>query len=253
MTRLAPLLALSIVLALSACTSGPAPTDGPARSATRGGPTRDAATRGGARTPSAADWLARARQADAPPLGDGTPPDAAYAAQLVAEKRITDEIDAAVGWARACDTYWDAAAGREVWDATATPHALRGTYDVHAVGPDEAVAAVTCDFGAFQGAYVLVHVQAGRADLLRAAYVGPDGAVSGPPSPIFATPRFTPGARTFDTLALARALGDCGLLSRYRLGTGAAATLVEARSRDCDERATTAPPPETWPVAFPRP
>ena len=142
-------------------------------------------------------------------------------------------------------------AGREVWEPAATPHALRGTYDVHAVGPDEAVAVVTCDFGAFQGAYALVHVQAGRASLLRAAYVGPGGGVSGPPSPIFATPRFTPGDRTFETLALARRAGDCGLLSRYRLGDGPAATLVEARSRDCD--ADGGGSPDTWPVVYPRP
>ena len=92
-----------------------------------------------------------------------------------------------------------------------------------------------------------------QATLLRAAYVDFDGSVSGPPSAVFSTPAFDAGARTFETLALDRGLGDCGMLSRYEIGSGGSVRLVQARARDCDDDAESAPPPQDWPVVFPRP
>ncbi len=199
-------------------------------------------------------WLERARAADVRMAEDDAVTDATMT-RLAAEKQLTATLDAAVGWARACDTYWDAAENREVTQAMEPGggHFLRGTYSLYDIGPGEAVAAIVCDFGAYQGSYALVHLDGARADLLRAAYIDLDGSVSGPPSAVFATPAFDTGARTFETLALSRGLGDCGLLQRYTVGSGGEARLLQARSRDCDDRATEAPPPQEWPVVFPRP
>ncbi len=202
----------------------------------------------------AASWLEQARAVDVRMAEDDAATDAMMA-RLAAEKRLTAALDAATGWARACDTYWDATAWQEVTDATEPGggHFLRGTYSLYDLAPGEAVAAIVCDFGAYQGSYALVHLDGARANLLRAAYVDFDGAVSGPPSAVFATPAFDAGARTFETLALSRGLGDCGLLQRYSVGPGREARLVQARARDCDDRATEAPPPQEWPITFPRP
>ena len=204
----------------------------------------------------AAAWLVRARAADAPPLAedDTTALEGAYEARLALEKRLTDELDPATGWMRACDTYWDPETGREVTELTEPGggHGLRGTYDVATIAPGEAVAIITCDFGAYQGSYVLVHIEGARATLLRSVDVDLDGQPVGPPSAVFSTPSVEDGSRLFTTFAAARGPADCGLLARYRLGAGSEATLVEARGRDCDDRPESAPPAEDWPVVFPR-
>lgn len=203
----------------------------------------------------ASEWLARARAADDRTAeDDATAPEDAYQARLAAEKQLAAELDPATGWMRACDTYWDAETGREVTDPTEPGggHLLRGSYDVFAVAPGEAVVAVTCDFGAYQGSYVLVHIEGAHAVLLRAADVDHEGRPFGPPSAVFSTPSLEDGARVFETFAKARGLADCGARSRYRVGAGAEATLVEVRARDCDDRPEDAPPVENWPVVFPR-
>ncbi len=239
MTRALPLL---LVLAGAAGCAASRPDEN------YGLPRRPAAARF-----DAPGWLEGARAADVRMAEDDATTDATMT-RLAAEKRLTDALDAAVGWARACDTYWDAAENREVTEAMEPGggHFLRGTFSLYDVGPGEAVAAIVCDFGAYQGSYTLVHLDGARADLLRAAYIDLDGSVSGPPSAVFATPAFDAGARTFETLALSRGLGDCGLLQRYTVGAGGEARLLQARARDCDDRATEAPPPQEWPIVFPR-
>lgn len=245
MTRALPLL-----LALAGCAAARPEYTLPRRDAM--GTTGVAPARAYPAGFDAAGWTERARAADLRMAADGAS-DAATMARLDAEKRLTAELDAAVGWTRACDTYWDATAGREVTDATLPGggHFMRGTFSLAPVGPGETVAAIVCDFGAYQGSYALVRLAGPRAELLRAAYVGFDGSVGGPPSSVFATPAFEAGARTFETLALSRGIGDCGLLSQYRL-EAQGVTLVQARARDCDDRPEAAPPPEAWPVVFPR-
>ena len=247
MTRALPLLPLLTLLAGCAASY---PEYTPPRRDAMG--TEGMAPAGAAPGFDAAGWLERAQASDLRMTADGAS-DAATMARLGAEKRLTAELDATVGWARACDTYWDATAGREVVEPVGEGggHFMRGTFSLYPVGPGETVAAIVCDFGAYQGAYTLVRFAGPRAELLRAAYLDFDGSMGGPPSAVFSTPAFESGSRTFETLALARGVGDCGMLSTYRL-EAQGVTLVQARARDCDDRPAAAPPPEAWPVVFPR-
>ncbi len=235
MTRAAlPLLAA----VLAGCSAAPHPTAPPSVSGF-----------------DAAAWLARARIADDLTTADDTTSSAdLYDARLTSEKLLAAELDPATGWMRACDTYWDPETEREVTELTEPGggHFLRGTYDVVTIAPGEAVVAVTCDFGAYQGSYVLVHIEGARATLLKSTDVDLDGQPFGPPSAVFATPNVEDGSRLFDTFAMGRGLADCGLVSLYRLGAGSEATLVEARGRACDDRPDDATTSADWPVVFPR-
>lgn len=205
----------------------------------------------------AAAWLA-----DAQPYADArydstatVEPDAASDARAKAAKRHSADLDAAVGWGRACDTYWDAETQREVYEPTEPGggHGLRGTYTVETVGAAERVVVVTCDFGAYQGSYAMVHIDGRRAALLRSESVGMAGEPYGPPAAVYSDAFFQSGTRTFETFAKARGLGDCGILSRYRVAGFGEAALVEVRARDCDDAPESAPPTDRWPVVFPRP
>ena len=193
-------------------------------------------------------WLARARPAAVESVMDIALDDP----RLEAARALVTDLDAAVGWTTACGTFWDSEAERLVVEPEPVDggHFLRGTYSIADVG-DGAVVAVTCDFGAYQGSFALVHIVGHHAALLETQIVDPDGMPFGPPMAVNATPSFD-GSATFTTFALGRGLGDCGTLSTYRI-TGLGSTdLVVARARECDDRPADAPPPEDWPVVFPR-
>lgn len=66
------------------------------------------------------------------------------------------------------------------------------------------------------------------------------------------------GAASFDTArklltlrTLARGLGDCGSIARYRV-QGTKLVLVDFRGRGCDGEPENAPPAEKWPRVFPK-
>jgi hypothetical protein len=205
----------------------------------------------------AAAWLAEARPyADVvSDLTFDVEPDAVSDARRAEAKRLGTELDAAVGWERACDTFWDAESQREVYEPTEPGggHGLRGTYTVERVGEAEHVVVVTCNFGAYQGSYAMVHLDGQRAALLKADNIGMAGQPYGPPSAVYSEAYFQGGTRGFETFAKARGLGDCGILSRYEVAGFGEATLVQARARDCDDAPEIAPPVDEWPVVFPRP
>lgn len=197
----------------------------------------------------AAEWMVRAR--DYANDINGTDEEE----RAVAERVLSAELDAAVGWTRACDTYWDAEAQREVYEPTEPVggHHVRGTYTVYDIGPGEAVVDIACDLGVYQGPHVLVHIQQRRVALLNGLGVGMEGEPYGPPSAVYTTPYFEGGPRSFATFEKARGSGDCGMLARYRIAAFGEADLVEARARECDGRPEDAPPAEAWPVVYPRP
>ena len=195
----------------------------------------------------AADWLARAR-----PVALESVADADLDDQRISQAyALATELDAAVGWVRACDTYWNPETQRLVTEDASAGY-TRGLFMLHDIGPAEAIVAVTCDFGAYQGSYALVHVAGPRAALLVGMQVSETGAPFGPPVPVYATPAFDAGAHSFTTLGVSRGLGDCGVRASYDVSGFGTATLVEARGRACDDRPGDAPPPEDWPVVYPR-
>ncbi len=65
------------------------------------------------------------------------------------------------------------------------------------------------------------------------------------------TARFDSPRRVLILTTLARGLGDCGTLARYRV-QGARLVLDELRGRACDGDPEQAPPPERWPRVFPK-
>ena len=223
---------LTALLALGSCTprAGAPPAD-------------PASTPAASRAFDAAAWLVRARPA-AFEMGETGYDDP----RADPAKALAAELDAAAGWARACDSRWDRQTQRFVDDPSAS--FSRGLFTLTDVGPAEAVVAVTCNVAAYQGSYALVHVVGGRAVLLAGQRVDPDGVPFGPPVPVHPTPTLTPGSRRFTTVGLSRGLGDCGIRSAYEITAPGTATLVEARGRDCD--GDDAPPPEAWPIVFPR-
>ena len=187
-------------------------------------------------------WLARARTAQAGPFADDP--------EQTAAKALSAELDAAVGWAEACDTWWNPDSGQLETDPAPSPGFTRGTFEVHDVAGG-AVVAVTCDFGAYQGSYALVHVADGRAALLPGQGVDSDGRLFGPPTAIYSTPAFDGSAR-FETFAKARGLGDCGILATYEITGPGQTALVQARARDCEGDPEAAGTPDTWPVVYGR-
>lgn len=204
----------------------------------------------------AAAWLVRARPtASAYPEGtldERAPGDSARARAA--------ELDAAVGWERACDLSWDATSQT----FAASPNfasrrdASRGLYSITDTTPDEAVVTVLCAPGAYlsAGAYVLVHIAGRQAALLVAR--GDDPVRDRPLPPAnYPTPTLSDGSSRFTTLATGRGLADCGLFSTYQIERLGVAVLVEARRMDC-ETADIQPgryshDPGAWPVVYSRP
>lgn len=64
--------------------------------------------------------------------------------------------------------------------------------------------------------------------------------------------RFDAARRTLVLTTLARGLGDCGSIARYRV-QGFKLVLEELRGRGCDGDPESAPAPDKWPRVFPKP
>ncbi|HYE96284.1 MAG TPA: hypothetical protein VD962_08750 [Rubricoccaceae bacterium] len=171
-------------------------------------------------------------------------------------KALADTLDRAVGWKRACDSYWDPESNREIYEPEPDGggHWARGMMELHPFGDDEHVVAVTCNFGAYQGYYALAHLDGDEATLLLAQDYDEHAQPYGPPGGTFSTLRVVdPDTREFTTFGLARGLGDCGEFGRYRVGEDGTVEVVEIRMRGCDPTVPDElPPPEEWPVVYPR-
>lgn len=233
--------ALLLAAVLGGCPTAPRPAVQPGAAAQPGTPAFDAA-----------DWLARARAANGLVFMDSS--EESQKEALDAERRLSAELDSATGWMRACDTRWDAETAREVFepDELGDGPFLRGSYELYAIAPGEAVAAVTCWFGEYEGQDALVHIEGARAVVLRAVVFDVNGNPVGPPSAVFTMPSLRDGSRTFETFAAGRSRMDCGVLTRYRLGAGSETTVLEARARRCNGHPANTLPDSEWPVVFPR-
>jgi hypothetical protein len=176
-------------------------------------------------------------------------------ARIARIKALADTLDAAVGWRAACFSYWDPEAQRVVQEPADayTDHWSHGMMELFPFGEGEALAAVTCTFGAYQGTHAVVHVAGDRATLLRAQDYDEHGQPYGPPSAVFSTVMAVePRTRTFATFARWRGLGDCGMYTQYRVGPAGEAETLKVRARDCgDTIPDELPPPQDWPVVFP--
>ncbi|OZC02099.1 DUF1176 domain-containing protein [Rubricoccus marinus] len=174
-------------------------------------------------------------------------------AETLRAQALAAELDEAVGWRRACDTYIDEN-GAAVYEPTPTEgaHWARGTLDVGLITETEAVVAVTCDFGAYQGSYALVRIRGDRATLLRAPATDENGQPMDASETTFSTPswdRLTD--RVVTTFGRARGIGDCGNFITYALASGDEMELSEVRQRACgDTIPDDIPPPEAWPVVY---
>ena len=194
-------------------------------------------------------WLAQAR-------GLVFDPEASDydSAETLRAKALAAELDDAVGWKRACDTYVDPETGAAVYEPLEDDGAgwTRGTLDVGSISSTEAVVAVTCDFGAYQGTYALVHIRGDRATLLRAPALGEDGKPMEASQTAFSTVEWDGlEDRRLATLGLARGLGDCGTFVSYDLASGDSLAVREVRQRDCgDDIPDPLPEPEAWPLVY---
>ena len=197
----------------------------------------------------AQDWLARARTWSFDPMVDED--DAGITDSM---RALAEELNVAVDWTRACNTYVDAETGAVEMDSLGTTggHYTRGLLDVAEMSPTEAIVAVTCDFGAYQGSYALVHIEGKEAQTLRAAALTEGGQPTRFAQTAFSTPRWDALAnRQIETFGLMRGLGDCGTLTTYSLTASDSLATDAVRQRDCSD---TPPPdldPATWPLVYP--
>lgn len=163
-------------------------------------------------------------------------------------------LDAHTDWMAACDEAWGEPTGLE------EGHFMRGRMYLEPISDREALIEVVCDFGAYQGTFVLVHVDGPHATVVRAPAVDPDaeGFVLRQDS----TTAVFGGSAVFDRLASerlfasfarARGPGDCGEYVTYRLleAGRSRADIVEVRARDCDGDPGGAPPLSAWPIVYP--
>ncbi len=72
------------------------------------------------------------------------------------------------------------------------------------------------------------------------------------PSEAAGTSRFDASRHVLSLTTLARGLGDCGTVARYRV-QGAKLVLQELRGRGCDGDPEKAPLADKWPRVFPKP
>ena len=199
----------------------------------------------------AQQWLTRARAFAYDPMDDDAGDDEAVADSM---RALTDELNTAVDWTRACNTYVDSETGEVEMDSLGTSggHFARGLYDVGELSATEAVVAVTCDFGAYQGSYALVHIDGDRAQTLRAALLNADGQPTPFAQSAFGTPRWDALAnRQLETFALMRGLGDCGTLTTYGLTASDSLTIDAVRQRDCTDTPPDTLDPDSWPLLYP--
>lgn len=172
-----------------------------------------------------------------------------------AARALANELNDAVEWKRACDTYLDYETGEPIYEPLTDDMAswVRGTLDVGRISDTEAVVAVTCDFGAYQGSYALVHIRGTDATLLKAKALGEAGRPLPRTIGTFSTPDWDDlGSGTLSTFGRARGLGDCGTLATYALpASGDLLEIREVRQRECaDDIPEPLPPPSEWPIVY---
>lgn len=176
--------------------------------------------------------------------------------ETVRAKALADTLDALVGWRRSCDTAVDPDTGETVYEPL-DPDAgdwSRGTLSVGRVSPREAVVAVTCQFGAYQGSYALVYFRGDDAVSLRAPALDEAGQPGAVAERTFATPDWAGlDRRTFTTFAKARGIGDCGRLATYALTGSDTLAVREVRQRECGDAPPDEIDPTAWPVVYPDP
>ena len=257
MTRLPAALALSGLVVLAACAS---PDSGRPDSAAApaGTPVSPSSSPQGQERPDfdARAWREAAERAGVWATGGGSGDDEALRAVMHA---YADTLDAALDWRGACDQYWDAEAQAFVSDPMPRDdeHEMRGEMALYPIAADEYLVEVTCVFAAYQGSYVLAHLEGSEATLLRSQSYDDQGRPYGPPDPIFATVGFDEvEPRVFTTFSKGRGFGDCGVLTRFRIGRGAETTLLEVRARTCEDVIAETDEyidPATWPVVYTAP
>ncbi|GAB5534106.1 MAG: hypothetical protein Rubg2KO_03550 [Rubricoccaceae bacterium] len=150
---------------------------------------------------------------------------------------------------RACDSYFD---GDELVYDPLPPDSdfyqnRRGLMEVTQLGPDEAVVTAQCTYGAYQGSYLMIHVEADRAALLSALVEPGESELR---APLISEPRAIRADRRVSTFSKARGLSDCGTYTTYRIGEGADLQTVEVRQRECSDDVPDEIAPETWPVVY---
>lgn len=186
-------------------------------------------------------WLAEVQTVLARPSDD---------ARAREVQRLAAALNDALDWHRACDTYRDED-GAEVYDPVMRESGTSGELEVTPIRDDTALIAVTCYFGAYQGAYALVHIEDERASLVRAPYIDIDGQPADYDTGVFSTPGYGGLAEgEFRTYAKGRGLGDCGMLVHYRLVDLGRAEVREVRSQECDYEGEPVIEPSEWPVVY---
>ncbi|HLT48711.1 MAG TPA: DUF1176 domain-containing protein [Rubricoccaceae bacterium] len=247
-----PLLVAPLA-ALLACASEPAsapdPTAEPAPA-----PTSSADARTSSAIPADSldvrAWLAEVRALDA------QVETLDYDSLVARSRRLADRIDPVVGWRRACDTYNDPSTGEPIYDPVAPELEAtigRGVMDVAPLGEGEAAVSILCAMGAYQGSWALVHVEGDGVSLVRTTHLDENYRPTASEAMTFGEPVFEPDGRVFTTFTRSRGAGDCGAFTRYRLGTGGQAEILEVRARECGdeiEAPDELPPPTEWPVVY---
>ncbi|MEL6615977.1 MAG: hypothetical protein AAFQ43_09575, partial [Bacteroidota bacterium] len=165
MTRLFPLLGAVLLLASGGCVDRASTASTPSTPEADDTSSEDGDFDGRA-------WLDAANEV-AFDLESEDPDDA----QIEAVRALSAELGEVVDWKRGCDTYLDYETGEPVYDPIPDDVAswVRGLLSIGMISDSEAVVAVTCDYGAYQGSYALVHVRENGATLLRARALGEKG------------------------------------------------------------------------------
>lgn len=161
------------------------------------------------------------------------------------------EADTALGLHLSCDTYYDGTS--LVHDpARGEDNARRGFLEAIRLGQDEGVVVVQCDFWAYQGSYVLVHVDGDRAVVYEAPVAPGETDLH---AAVLPTPSIDVETRTLSTFLKARGPADCGTYARYRLGDRRQLRALEVRQQDClDDGVERAPGDvDSWPVIYSAP
>ena len=232
-----------LCLGLSACTS-PEPAN-PISS-----PEPDTETTPGGF--DAQEWLADAR-AVAISINDADFDDP----RMDRMKRLADELDDNAGWRRACDTYLDYDTNEMVYDPIPPGggHWARGTLEVADISDTEAVIAITCSYGAYQGGYTFVHIAGERVAVLSTPELDDGGVPLGQDKlqTVFSTPDvFTHSGRRHCHVCSCTRPGRLRHLlrlpnrrGRYAFAppTPATATVVATSPDDL-------PPPSEWPIVY---
>ncbi|HLA64285.1 MAG TPA: DUF1176 domain-containing protein, partial [Rhodothermales bacterium] len=167
-----------------------------------------------------------------------------YEGRRALSRQYANELDDALGVVEACDLWNEARTDEEVaW----------GGMSREPLGGDEYLVRVDCEFFAYQGTFVYVHVDGARAAIVRAPRFY-EGTV-GEPTPLFlGYADLDLGRRRFSVFAKSRGMGDCGTYDTFEVQrVGEPATLVEARYRSCDVEIIDEdiPGPEDYPVVYP--